>query len=115
MIGSNSTQLNKLSGKMLNEGQCEGWKGLGYLYNSITFKRFCSIALIKVNGVIADGSCVPQESDYSHIRAVFPNKTGDGSVPIIIIDYPKYIQEEKTNTTLVVLFVSTFTKMQCDT
>ena len=115
MTEPNPTQLDKLSGKMFNKGQCEGAKALGYLYELETSNRLCSIGLINVNQVIADGSCAPGGPDYSDIYAVFPDGSMQSGSQVKSVDYPKYIREEYTNATLVVFFVSTSTKMQCDT
>ena len=115
MTESKSTQLDKLSGKMLNSGQCEGAKALGYLYDVEIPRRLCSIALINLNRVIADSSCVPTRPNYRDIKAVFLDNSMQYKVQMRSIHYPKYILEEHFNATLVIFFVSTSTKMQCDT
>ena len=115
MTEPNSTQRDKLSEKMLNSGQCEGAKAFGYLYDLTTSKKLCSIALINLNRVIADSSCAPEGSGYSNIYAVFKDDSMQSGVQTKSVDFPKYIQEEYNNATLVVFFVSTSTKMQCDT
>ena len=115
MTESKSTQLDKLSGKMLNSRQCEGAKALGYLYHFGIPRRLCSIALINPNQVMADGSCAPTDPINFRIKAIFEDNSVENNVQKRSIKYPKYIRQEDVNATVVIFFVSTSTKMQCDT
>ena len=108
-----STQVEKLSGKMMHGEEYAGLKGFGYLYNVHTTESLCGIALIHLQKVIADATCVPRGFEPSNLRAVFIDSSFDYNVQLIHIFYPKYVKEEKTNTTLAVIPVSTSTTMQC--
>ena len=112
MIESNSTLLDKLSGKMYSGRPKEGTKGFGYFYNTRTKKPLCNFALINDKAVITDLDCAPKGPDFSNFKAIIPDSSMPTYFQRLSIALPKYITDQSSETTFVVFFVSILTKIR---
>ena len=107
----NSTHLYKVHGKMLNthHDKMESF-GFIYMYNNI--EPICGVSLINEILFLADGSCVPRETNFHQFFVVFGVMLKFPNFEVRSFSHPMYIQEQEDNVSLVVLLVSTTIKMQ---